>query len=373
MTAIAPAPYQPDVAIPPGETIREMLNAASMPQTELAQRMGRPANKLNEIIKGKRQITADTALELELALGLPASFWLNLEKNFQLTKARLAQEHLLEKESHFLSYFPLCEMRKLGWITRWDIKKADEKIAQTRELLSFFGIAAFDQLKEIKSLAPAWRKAQGKEASHYALAAWVRQGIRRAQVISTNTFDAAGLRAQIATLRSFTQQDPEDFETRLVELCATHGVAVTFVPHLPKSYVNGAAYWLGDKVVIQLSLRFKWADIFWFNFFHELGHVLLHLKTRKGAFLDDESVSGSSDSIEVEANQYAANTLIPERDYTKLLLRNYRSAKVVQQFADDIGISAGIVVGRLQFDRHLHPSQLIELKTQFEWRQTSTM
>ena len=278
---------------------------------------------------------------------------------------------MLEKESHSLSFFPLPAMRKFGWITSCNIKKAEEKIAQTRELLSFFGIATFDQLKEIKSLAPVWRKAQGKEACQYALAAWVQQGMRLAQAITAKPFDPVGLRAQIATLRSFTRQDPEDFESALVELCARHGVAVTFVPHLPKSYVNGAAYWLGDKTVIQLSLRFKWADIFWFSFFHELGHVLLHLKTRKNTFIDNEGDSRNSDVMEAEANQFAANTLIPERDYTKLLSRNYRDPKVVQQFADDIGISAGIAVGRLQFDDHLHPSQLIELKTQFEWCQTA--
>ena len=117
MTSIAPAPYEPDVAITPGETIREMLEGASMSQAELAQRMGRPANKLNEIAKGKRQITADTALELELALGLPASFWINLEKSFQLTKARLAQQKRLESESECLAHFPLREMAKFGWIT----------------------------------------------------------------------------------------------------------------------------------------------------------------------------------------------------------------------------------------------------------------
>jgi HTH-type transcriptional regulator/antitoxin HigA len=362
MTAIAPAPYQPDAAIPPGETIREMLEAASMPQAELAQRMGRPANKLNEIIKGKRQITADTALELELALGLPASFWLNLEKNHQLTKARLAQEQLLEKESHFLASFPVKEMCKLSWI-----KKCDDIIAQTRELLSFFGITSFEQLKQIKALAPAWRKAQHKEACEYALAAWLRQGMRLAQKITTSAFDPIGLRSRLDTIRSFTRQAPEEFEPALTKLCAGHGVAVVFVRHLPKSYVGGAAYWLNDHAVIQLSVRGKWADIFWFNFFHELGHVLLHLKSRKRIFLDDKKFSVASKIEDLEADQFAANTLIPEADYKVLLSRCYTHPEVVKQFADEIGIASGIVVGRLQHeDPVLHRSPLNKLRIQYD-------
>jgi HTH-type transcriptional regulator / antitoxin HigA len=362
MTAIAPAPYQPDVAIPPGETIREMLNAASMPQAELAQRMGRPANKLNEIVKGKRQITADTALELELALGLPASFWLNLEKNYQLIKARLAQDQLLEKESHFLASFPVKEMCKFNWI-----KKCDDIIAQTRELLSFFGITSFEQLKQIKALAPAWRKAQHKEACEYALATWLWQGTRSAQQITTSAFDPKGLRSQLDTIRSFTRQDPEEFEPTLTKLCAGHGVAVVFVRHLPKSYVGGAAYWLNDRAVIQLSVRGKWADIFWFNFFHELGHVLLHLKSRKRMFLDDKNFSTTSKVEDLEANQFAANTLISEEDYESLLRRSYTRTEVVRQFADEIGIAPGIVVGRLQHEiPALHRSPLNALRIQYD-------
>ena len=366
MTSIAPAPYEPDVAITPGETIREMLEEASMSQAELAQRMGRPANKLNEIVKGKRQITADTALELELVLGLPASFWINLEKNFQLTKARLAQQKRLESEAKHLANFPLREMAKFGWITR-DRDAAKE----TREMLQFFGIATFGQLKEVKSLMPAWRKGQGKKASEYALAAWLREGIRQAQSIEVGPFDPQGLRSNMEVIRAFTRQDPDDFELALVELCAQHGVAVRFVPHLPKSYVNGAAYRLNDRAVIQLSLRFKWADIFWFSFFHELGHVLLHLTARKSSFLDENGFSSGASDEEAEADRFAADTLIPPVSYAKLLSSSFTQPAVIHRFAEDVGVSPGIVVGRLQFDKHLRYSQLVDLKTKFAWRRTA--
>ena len=78
----------PDIAIPPGEYIEEEIEARGISQKELASRMGRPVNTINEIINGKKSITAETALQLEAVLPeIPARFWLNLETDYQLTKA----------------------------------------------------------------------------------------------------------------------------------------------------------------------------------------------------------------------------------------------------------------------------------------------
>ena len=78
----------PDVAIPPGEYLAEEIAARNMTQKELARRMGRPANAINEIINGKKAVTAETALQLEEVMPeIPARFWLNLEADYQLTKA----------------------------------------------------------------------------------------------------------------------------------------------------------------------------------------------------------------------------------------------------------------------------------------------
>ena len=88
---------QSNYAIPPGETLRETLEAIGMTQTELAKRSGHPKKTINEITAGKTAITADTALQLERVLGVPASFWNNLEKNYQETKAWLKEEERIEK------------------------------------------------------------------------------------------------------------------------------------------------------------------------------------------------------------------------------------------------------------------------------------
>ena len=82
----------PDVAIPPGEYLSEEIEARNISQKELAKRMRRPANAINEIINGKKAITAETALQLEVVMPeIPARFWLNLETDYQLTKALVRQ------------------------------------------------------------------------------------------------------------------------------------------------------------------------------------------------------------------------------------------------------------------------------------------
>lgn len=156
---------------------------------------------------------------------------------------------------------------------------------------------------------------------------------------------------------------PEQFEGKLVSLCASHGVAVVFVPHLPKSYVNGAAYWLGGKAVVQLSLRFRMNDIFWFSFFHELAHILLHGK--RETFLDD--FAASEDEQEREANAFAARTLIGDEDYRRLVKSCYRQAQVIEEFAAEVGVAPGIVVGRLQHEGLLPYNQLNGLRVQLAW------
>ena len=85
----------PDVAIPPGEYLAEEIEAREISQKELASRMGRPANAINEIVNGKKAITAETALQLEEVMPeVPARFWLNLETDYQLTKTLIKRREM---------------------------------------------------------------------------------------------------------------------------------------------------------------------------------------------------------------------------------------------------------------------------------------
>jgi hypothetical protein len=157
-------------------------------------------------------------------------------------------------------------------------------------------------------------------------------------------------------------EPPEVFQEKLKQLCANAGVAVVFVPELPGTHVSGATRWLTPrKALIQLSLRYKSDDHLWFTFFHEAGHILLHGKRR--VFLED---SHTTNAQEKGANAFAANTLIPPAALREFQRRGDTSRAGIRKFAEGLGISPGIVVGRFQFERALPFSHCNDLKRRFE-------
>lgn len=349
MVSVAPAPYRPERVSPPGETIRAILDEIGMSQAELARRMDRPPNKVNLIVQGKKGITADTALELENVLGLPASFWLNREQNYQLALSAQNQLETQQKTCEIAREFPCAEMARLGWI-----EKKSTWLEKYQELLRFFGTAKLNALNEAVELSPSFRKADGQKASKKALAAWLRKGLIESQKISRAKFSKPRTKENLESFRELTRRGSDGLTLELPRVAAELGVAVVFVPHLQGTYVGGAAYWHGDAPIIQLSYRWKRHDILWFNFFHELGHILLH--SRHETFLDD--FSNDQDRHEKEANEFAAKTLIPFDDWNSFVASGRFTKTTVQQLSKTVGISESIVVGRLHREQLVHATKL---------------
>jgi hypothetical protein len=135
--------------------------------------------------------------------------------------------------------------------------------------------------------------------------------------------------------------------------CAAAGVAIVVVDTYKGAKANGATRWLApDKALIQLSLRYRWEDIFWFSFFHEAGHVVLHRK--KDIFVElapkDRSNDPQERQLEDEADRFATRTLIPARHDRRL---QELDLSEVQAFAEMLSIAPAVVVGRLQHDGRL--------------------
>jgi HTH-type transcriptional regulator / antitoxin HigA len=360
-------PYEPDFVSPPGDTILELLEERGMTQSELAQRMGRPVKTINEIIHGKAMLTPETALQLEKVLGTPARLWLALEHNYREHLARQAEDESLQAHKGWLDNFPVKEMQKCRWLPQ-----EKDKSRQLFTLLRFFGLATPDSWEDIwaKNLVN-FRKTAAFQSSDYALSAWLRQGELKAQNIPTCPYDKAAFRSLLNNeIRSLTCDRSGGFD-QLVDLCANVGVAVVFVPQLREARVSGAARWLSpQKALIQLSLRYKRDDQFWFSFYHEAGHILQHGKRDIFIHLGEKGEGGK----EEDADDFAADTLIPRREYEHFVHGcEYFSKENVKRFADEIGVAPGIVVGRLQYDRHLPHSHLNDLKVKYEWERSEAV
>lgn len=354
--------YQPDTVSPPGETLLEALEERGMSQAELARRTGRPKKTINEIIKGKTAITPETALQLERALGIPARFWNNRQQQYDEHQATREEEDNLRGHLDWLKRFPVRAMVRLGWI-----EEADDEVEQLRELLNFFGIAMPEQWTDLYQTQVAFRKTAAYESEPEDIAAWLRRGEIEAQEITCRPYDAARFKRTLLDVRSLTMQPPQQFVPELVEACAAAGVAVVFVPQLPRARVSGATRWLTpEKALIQLSLRYKTDDHLWFSFFHEAGHIVLHGK--RDLFIEDGSTDGEE---EQEADAFAANILIPpdelEAFLDSLAPGRYPSTPDVVTFAQRIGVAPGIVAGRLQHDGRVPFTHFNGLKQHLAW------
>lgn len=358
-----PNRYVPETAAVPGEILQEMLDERGMDQADLAARTGRPRKTINEIIHGKAAITAETALQLERVLGVPAAFWNNLEAQYRESEARAKEGERLLDSTSWLKMLPLGEMLK-----RNVIRERQDAVQQIREALAFFGVASPDQWEAVFATPQAaFRKSAVFETDVGSLALWLRLGELKAQAIECAAFDKEGFARQLDDIRRLTLLGVDEFEAKLVEACAPVGVAVVFVDETPGSRVCGAARWLSPtKALIQLSYRYKRLDYLWFAFFHEAAHILLHGK--KETFLDSHDKSVASDQ-EDEANAFAARTLIPAADLRRLLARPITAASI-RAFARDIGIAPGIVVGRLQHDGQIPFSQFNEMRVKLPARRT---
>ncbi len=357
--------YQPDSVASPGETILETIEALGMKQVDLAKRMGRPVKTISELLNAKVEITPDTALQLERVLNVPARFWLNLEQNYREFLARQAERTRLEQSVDWMQQLPLKDMIIRGWVA-----KANDPVEQSQLLLNFFGVASPQQWQE-RWLAPSihYRKSTLFQSDPGAVAVWLRQGELQAQQLDCPPYDVEKFRAALQAIRLLTNESPELFEPRMIERCAAAGVAVVLTPPLSKIRISGATYWLPQKAVIQLTLRYKTNDHFWFSFFHEAGHILKHGK--RDIFLEDSNERQIDEDIqrkEDEANHFARDFLIPGDRYRRLATnRPYISKEQICAFAKELGIAPGIVVGRLQHEGDLPRTHCNDLKVKFEW------
>jgi addiction module HigA family antidote len=166
---------------PPGDTIQEHIDFMGMSQAELAERMGRPKEKINDIIKGREPISTATAFQLEKVLGIPAGFWLNREKTYRTELYELQHQEELAKEKDWLAAFPVNEMRKLGWLP--DTK---EKHSLVDSLLKFFSVASAEEWQRIyvdEEVSVAFRVSLAHTQSPHSISAWLRKGELQAKEI----------------------------------------------------------------------------------------------------------------------------------------------------------------------------------------------
>ena len=351
--------YTPDKAIHPGHAIARALEREGMSQKNLSERTGLSEKHISQIINGEASFSVEAALLLENALGGSASFWINLEKNYQETKARLERGELLKKEIALLGDFPYAELAKRGCV-----ESATNKEQKVENLWKFFGVNSLNSVQTTEAIA--YRRRTGISIKEGTIAAWLRCGELESKEYKVGQFSGAALRQTLKKLRALTVKDAEEFSGDVQKILAEAGVSLVYIPHFAGAGVSAAVRWISETPLIQLSLLGAYADIFWFNLFHEIGHLMLHGKKEKFIEFDNRNLSTVKEK-EKEADAFATEALIPPKSYKEFIEAGDFSKGAVFEFAQTEGIHPGIVEGRLCFDEKLSWSKPLGFRARLKF------
>lgn len=341
--------YIPDIVFHPASTLNEKLEEMGMSRKEFALRTGKPEKTIIAVLKEESSITPEMAILFENVTNIPAKFWINKQSRYNEYLARIKQEEAIDVAIDWASDFPYLEMSKNEWVPT--TRKKEER---ARNLLSFFGIAshrAWDSLYLESDLKVAAYTSLKQTHESHAISAWLRQGELQSKYVDASIFDIKKLKSNIPQMRILMIEQPINFFKQLQTLCLEAGVILLYTPKLPKVPLSGSTRWINNTPLIQLTARYKRNDNFWFTFFHELGHIILHGK--KYISLENVDFAAADFDKEEEAHQFAIKYTFTKEQEEEVLKHDLTEQKIID-FAKKFNTHPAMIIGRLQHDGHIN-------------------
>lgn len=300
------------IAIPPGATVKEQLDDRGMTQKEFAARMDMSQKHVSKLINGEVQLMPDTARKLELVLGVPASFWSNLEAHYRDQLAKTAAENEMDEDIALSKRFPYREMMRLGWLP--ETRNPTERVTHLRQ---FFEVVRLSLVGE--GLVPCVAHRRKAGAADAALWSWAQKAKVEARNTDVGAINIGLLEEKLPMIRSMANWEPSKFCPELVCQLAECGVAIVFLPHLSGVGVCGATFYDGRKIVCAISACGIDADKFWFSLFHELGHIVCgHLSVSHGT---TEAQEREADSFSRDWLTFSEDVEVADNSMTKDVLQ----------------------------------------------------
>ncbi len=351
--------WTPDWATHPGEHLAEYLDARGWSQAEFARLADLTPKLISEIINGKNPVTPETAIKLERVLGLKDYIWLGLQRDWDLHQARQKALEVAPEQKTWLGRFPIKDMKAKGLLP--DTTSDGSLLDALLRLLGVGDPLAY--ASKCKSFAVQHRRSGSFQSLPDHVFTWLMLGEQRARAMNLPPYDERKFLDAVSEIRGMTREQPRIFQPRMKRLCAEAGVAVLFLKPLGQTRLFGSAWWIdgNQRAVIQMSLRMKTNDHFWWTFFHECGHVVLH---RGKNFADDQNAQG--DGVEAEADQWAEQ-IIYRKQLPYILANPPRTEASIRRLADELDLHPGIIVGMLQHYSRVPFRSLNHLKAKFRW------
>jgi HTH-type transcriptional regulator / antitoxin HigA len=336
--------YFPSVIFHPGETLDEKLEEMEMGPKEFALRTGKPEKTIIAVLKGESSITPDMAVLFENVTKIPAHYWMNHQRGYDEFMAREKRQAVIQEAVSWAKQFPLAELIRKGWLP-----KRDSIQEKTMEMLTFFGFSnhtAWEDYYFNQQLKVAFRISLADTKEPYAISAWLRKGELQAAELQAMVYSEKKFKEALPELKRIMASHPESFFKQLQAICLEAGVKVVHTPCISKAPVSGSTRWLNDTPFIQLTGRYNRNDSFWFTFFHEAGHILLHGK--KDIFLENLDYNDKDMKKEQEADAFACKWTLTEDEEAEIVAAAKLSKEVIRDFAKQFKTHPAIIMGRLQ-------------------------
>lgn len=348
-------PYR---ATHPGEVLKDELKARDIRQKDFAQDIDMQPTMLNEVIKGKRSVTADIALLLEEALDIPADFWLHFQDQYELDQARIRDRNT-QKLQRIQLWKNIKELVPVRFFAKAGVldNDLDKDIQTIRQIYRVSNLNELENqvVQDVATLATYYRKSEKLQADKKNLLGWTKLAAWKAEAAKAAAFNPDSFLDLISELLPVIYSN-SNTRDRVRDVLATYGIKMIFQQKFEKTPVDGYAFWSDNNPAIALTLRHKRIDNFAFTLLHELGHVYLHLsKNREISFLDLESKPNSKASDpETAADDFAKNALIPEELWIELLQETPLNDDRVRAFAAKHQTHPAIVLGRLLYEQNFY-------------------
>lgn len=337
----------PFEATHPGTVLLDEIRARNISQKDLAHDLGVLPTFLNEILKGKRAITADFAILLEKSLGIAADYWMRFQSQYDIDKAKLKEKNvrkiaLIETWNIIKEYVPVNQLKKLGYLN----DSLEDNILKIKDI---YKVETIDNLvntvAEHRTLS-FYRKSDNLQINQTNMLAWSKIAEFEADKIVVPKFEVSKLEQIKSELQLVTFENI-DVKNRTKRTLENHGIKLVYLDKFEKTPIDGFSFWSGNNPAIALSIRHKRLDNFTFTILHEIGHIELHLQEDRERRFVDIVGSKNKDTFELQADEYAQKSLISESQWNEFVSFNkpFDDDKIIE-FGEKYKINPAIILGR---------------------------
>lgn len=333
----------------PGYFIREQMDIRGWTQEELAEILGLSTKHLSSILQDKQSLSIENAKKLSSAFNISPQYWLNIDNDYRLwlEQKKKTNTSVVEAKSIIYSHMPVRDMMKKGWIKKTrDIKEL------TNDVIEFWGIKELDFQFLEESVVPLCKKSEAYNQFNASYAAtWFQMARKYSEGIQVPAYNKKTLEVLYKNIADYTTKD-NGISLFLNDLHKC-GVKFFVLPHLEKTYLDGAAFLHKGNPVVVYTARYKRIDNFWFTVAHEIAHVLKHLND-KTPFVLDNLREKTNNKQEQEANDLASKQL-KHKEILKFTepYFNYLTAGKIEECSRVVNIHPAIIIGALAFNEKI--------------------